>query len=419
MFNEQPFQDKIPNEIPFNKEEWSIVDQEVQELLRKGAIVPCESESGEFISTIFIVPKPNGKFRPVINLKYLNEFIQYDHFKQKTFSTVLDLLQKGDYMTSIDLQDAYFAVPVQKDSQKYLKFSWNGVLYKFVCVCFGIKSAPFLFTKLLKPVYARFREQKIRCFYYIDDSMNMDKEIAVCQSNTKMMLHSLESLGYTVNYKKSVLVPTQRIIFFGFILDSVQFKIFLTEEKVQKIKTKAQSLLNTGLVVVREVASFIGLIINAFHAVLEAPMYYRSLERDKIVGLGENHDFNNMVILSDNSTKELNWWKHNVAIKNGKRVRPDKVQLRCRTDASLQGWGSIDLNSEMHANGRLTIQESKYSINFLELLAVFYALQALYWNKNNVHIEIQCDNVSAVSYLNCMGGMTSKSMDTLAKDIWS
>ena len=148
-------------------------------------------------------------------------------------------------------------------------------------------------------------------------------------------------------------------------------------------------------------------------------MYYSSLERGKIVGLGENHDFNNMFILSDNSIKELNWWKHNVAIKNGKRVRHDKVQLRCRTDASLQGSGSIDLNSEMHANGRWTIQESKHSINFLELLAVFYALQALYWNKNNVHIEIQCDNVSAVSYLNCMGGMTSKSMDTLAKDIWA
>ena len=77
-------------------------------------------------------------------------------------------------------------------------------MYKFICVCFGIKSFPFLFTKLLKQVYSRFREQKIRCFYYIDDSLNMDKEMAVCQSNTKMILHSLESLGYTVNYKKSV-----------------------------------------------------------------------------------------------------------------------------------------------------------------------------------------------------------------------
>ena len=58
--------------------------------------------------------------------------------------------------------------------------------------------------------------------------------MAVCQSNTKMMLHSLESLGYTVNYKKSVLVPTQKIIFFGFILDSVQFKIFLQKRKFKR-----------------------------------------------------------------------------------------------------------------------------------------------------------------------------------------
>ena len=103
------------------------------------------------------------------------------------------------------------------------------------------------------------------CFYYIDDSLNMDKEKAVCQSNTETMLESMESLGYTVNYKKSVLVPTQRIIFFGFILDSVQFKILITDEKVQKIIAKAWSLLETGLVVVREIASFIGLIIKAFY----------------------------------------------------------------------------------------------------------------------------------------------------------
>ena len=70
-FDEQPVQHHIPNEIPFNQEQWAIVDNEVKELLRIGAIVPSESEPDEFISTIFIVPKPNGKFRPVINLRYL------------------------------------------------------------------------------------------------------------------------------------------------------------------------------------------------------------------------------------------------------------------------------------------------------------------------------------------------------------
>ena len=147
---------------------------------------------------------------------------------------MLDLLLEGDFMNSVDLQDAYFSVSIHKEDKKYLKFSWNGVLYKFVCICFGIKSAPFLFTKLLKPLYARFRQQKMHYFYYINDSLNMDKEKAVCQSNTETMLESLESLGYTVNYKKSVLNPKQRIIFFGFILDSVQFKVFLQMRKFKR-----------------------------------------------------------------------------------------------------------------------------------------------------------------------------------------
>ena len=35
-----------------------------------GAIVPSESEPDKSISTAYIVQKPNGKFRPVINLRY-------------------------------------------------------------------------------------------------------------------------------------------------------------------------------------------------------------------------------------------------------------------------------------------------------------------------------------------------------------
>lgn len=49
---------------------------------------------------------------------------------------------------------------------------------------------------------------------------------------------------------------------------------------------------------------------------------------------------------------------------------------------------------------------------------MFFALQALYSSACDVHIEIQCDNVAAVTYLNEMGGMASLDMDRLATDIW-
>lgn len=417
-FDEQPCQEKLPNKILFTPDQWVIVDNEVKTLLKKGAIVKSFHEPDEFISNLFIVSKPNGKFRPVLNLRYLNEFVHYDHFKQETFKVVLDLVQENDYLTSIDLQDAYFAIPIRVQDQKYLKIFWDGMLYTFVCVPFGLKSAPFLFTKVLKPVYANFRQQNIRCSYYIDDSLNMNRDKVVCQNNTMIMTDTLHSLGFTVNLNKSVLIPTQRIVFFGFILDSVQFKVFLTEDKIQKIITKAKSLLESDVIIVRDLASFIGLIINACYAILEAPMHYRWLERNKLAGLGPEINFDNEVILSKRSKQELNWWFHNVQLKNGKRIRPEKAQIHCRTDSSLEGWGSIDLDSNIHANGRWNVHESCNSINFLELLAIFYALQALYCNEHDVHIEIQSDNVSAIKYINDMGGIASEIMDLLAKDIW-
>jgi hypothetical protein len=49
-------------------------------LISKGAIIPSEREEGDFKYTLFIVPKPRSKYHPVINLKYFNDFVHYDHF---------------------------------------------------------------------------------------------------------------------------------------------------------------------------------------------------------------------------------------------------------------------------------------------------------------------------------------------------
>ena len=247
----------------------------------------------------------------------------------------------------------------------------------------------------------------------------MNQEREVCKENTMTIVQTLEQLGFITNRKKSVLIPTQRLVFFGFIIDSVEFKIFLTEEKLQKIILCAKKLLEKKVVIIRDLASFIGLIINAFYAVFEAPLHYRALERNKVKGLGVNMNFDDTVVLSDSSTYELKWWLKNVISKNGKKIRPPKVSLRCRTDASLTGWGAIDMTSKISAQGRWSATEASFHINHLELLAMFFALQSLYSSKCSVHIEIQSDNVSAVSYCNDFGGMASEAMDSVARMMWN
>ena len=147
------------------------------------------------------MPKPNGKYRPIINLRYLNFFIKYKRFKQETFKLILDLIQEEDFFTSIDLQEAYFSVAISIQFFQYLKFMWDSQLFHFVCLPFGLASVPKVFTRIVRPIYAWFRQQYIRCAYYIDDSLNMDRNFQVCLNNTHTMVDVLESLCFTINKK--------------------------------------------------------------------------------------------------------------------------------------------------------------------------------------------------------------------------
>ena len=86
------------------------------------------------------IPKKDGSFRPVINLRPLNLFMTTLHFKMDNLGMLRDLLRQGDYMASIDLKDAYLSVAVWKKHWKYLRLAWEGKLYKFQCLPFGFQS---------------------------------------------------------------------------------------------------------------------------------------------------------------------------------------------------------------------------------------------------------------------------------------
>ena len=88
---------------------------EIETMLRKGAIFERDHTQWEFISLLFLVEKKDRGQRPVINLKNLNFFGPYERFKMKNLNSLQFLLKKGDYMTKLDLRDAYFCVPLHKE----------------------------------------------------------------------------------------------------------------------------------------------------------------------------------------------------------------------------------------------------------------------------------------------------------------
>ena len=153
-----PVQFTIPRPINFSAQESANVNAQISKFLEKGIIVQSSHEEGEFISNIFLRPKKDGSFRMILNLKDLNTFVRFHHFKMDSIHTCSQLMRPCCYMASIDLRDAYYSVPIAKEHQKYLKFIWQGNLYQFTCLAQGLSSAPRLFTKLMKPVFSFLRE---------------------------------------------------------------------------------------------------------------------------------------------------------------------------------------------------------------------------------------------------------------------
>ena len=91
-------------------------------MLDKQAISEIENAPGGFYSQMFLVPKWDGRKRPVINLKRLNQSVKTEYFKMEGFHMLKDLLNTGDWIAKIDLKDAYFMVPVAKEDREFLHF---------------------------------------------------------------------------------------------------------------------------------------------------------------------------------------------------------------------------------------------------------------------------------------------------------
>ena len=106
--------------FPLSHEEKLIVKKEVALLKGKNIVAKANvTENNTFVSGVFTRSKKDGSERMILNLKRLNKFVEYKHFKMESLQIVLELIRPGVYMASIDLKDAFYSVPVHKNQQAY------------------------------------------------------------------------------------------------------------------------------------------------------------------------------------------------------------------------------------------------------------------------------------------------------------
>ena len=132
------------------------------------------------------------------------------------------MFEENDYFFTFDFKSGYHHVPINLKHQKYLGFSWEiegkTKYFKFLVLPFGLSSACFLFTKLLRQLVKKWRARGIKCVMYIDDGIAGSPSLQLTTKIRDVMLDDLQNAGFTVNFKKSNLTPSHREVWLGFIV---------------------------------------------------------------------------------------------------------------------------------------------------------------------------------------------------------
>ena len=414
-----PFSRQVEQTIVTDPARALALETEIGTLLRKGAIRRIESGASQpgFYSKYFLVPKASGGLRPILDLRRLNSFVKTLSFRMLTCTQVLSSVAEGEWFTLVDLKDAYFHVPIHPLHRRFLRFAFGGQEYEFRVLPFGLSLSPRVFTRVVAAVLAPLHAQGIRVLPYLDDWLIQATSRQQAVEDTARVVSHVQSLGFRLNWEKSVLTPSQQITFVGISLDSVSMVATLPPRRVESLLGFAQEFRIGACMSLAQHQRLSGLMVAASPVVplglLETRRYQRWLNG---FALNPKTDRNVTVRVSATCWRALHRWRDGRFLRQGVPLRGIPAERTVvTTDASLYGWGAVCLGQS--ANGVWDSTWGLAHINVLELRAVYLALKAFLPRVQGRHVLVRSDSVTAVHFINHQGGTRSAGCLPVARDV--
>ena len=381
--------------------------QEVEAMLAKGALEIARDPGPGFYSRLFLVEKATGSWRPVIDLSHLNDFVQLTPFKMETVASVLLSVREGDFLASLDLKDAYFQIPIHGSSRKLLRFMSEGTVYQFKALCFGLSTAPQVFTRVFAAVSAWAHARGIRLLRYLDDWLVLSSSEKKAKESIRELLSVCRTLGIVINEKKSDLVPSQSAKYLGMTIDTGAGKVFPSLARVEKFLTVAERFCSMQSPPAQLWQVVLGHLASLERLVPHGRLRMRSLQWHlKSQWSPESDPPSLPVALPEEARRDLSWWMVRDHLLVGVRFGTPAPYLHLYSDASSSGWGAHLL--DQNVSRVWSAQEKLLHINLLEMKALFLALQAFQEDVAGRHVTAMCDNSTVVAYVNKQGGTVSR-----------
>ena len=390
--------------------------EEISALLAKNAIqeVNLEENPVGFYSKYFLVKKKTGGMRPILDLRFLNKYLKSFQFKMLRTDTLLHKVRRGTFWTKIDLKDAYFHVSIYPPHRKFLRFGLDGRVYEYTVLPFGLSLSPRVFSKCTQVAIAPLRSQGIRLDTYLDDWLISADSRQEAVRHTETVVSHLTSLGFNLNFEKSVLVPSQQTTFIGIMLDSNTLVARLSQERINSLLACVTAFRVGQYVSYKTCMKMEGLMASAIHLARLGRFCMRPFQRWRLSLRIPSSCGARMVRVSEACARALQPWDRTF-LSLGVQVGTVVSYKTITTDASLTGWGAVFEGRTAKGVWNTTLQSAH--INYLELMAVFLALQRFEPLVRGCHVRVRTDNTTTVCYINKQGGLHSPALDRLARDL--
>ena len=210
------------------------------------------------------------------------------------------------------------------------------------------------------------------------------------QEHKKLLLYTLERLGWTVNYDKSDLIPGPCQDFIGYKVDSRGEDghpvVRISATRVRQLHKDIRRVLCQTCVSARVLARICGQCVSMAKAVLPGKLLLRNAYRL----LEQRSTWGDLLQLDTATRQDLSWWLEALGPCgwNGLSVPTRPVEAQCETDASDSGWGGYYNGRQAGGfrNGRLRAT----SINYRELMSVLLTIKTFGSDLQGKHVYKCC-----------------------------
>jgi hypothetical protein len=205
--------------------------KEMKDLVRSGAARPlsaAESARTESWTPCFQVPKRTGGTRLIMDLRLLNKNLTVPKFRADTWKTVESVLSNESlrWAVVIDFTGWFHHLSLAETAGRWVRVSAAGSSFQVVGLPFGLSASPFWAQRLARPVIAHLRAQGWPIVWYVDDLLITATSPEELSARVVYALNLFLRLGLSVNFKKSVLIPSQVVTYLGMQLDLLQRRVY-------------------------------------------------------------------------------------------------------------------------------------------------------------------------------------------------